>query len=71
MPSSVLLPSYNKISQKLSNESEKLADVTMKEAAECLVKITMGQNPENVDVQDDGTVTGNVAISIDGTWQKR
>ena len=43
----------------------------MKEAAERLIAFTMEHDPENVELQDDGTIIANVTVSIDGTWQKR
>ena len=29
------------------------------------------KNPQNIDIQVDGTMLANVVVSIDGTWQKR
>ena len=28
-------------------------------------------NPEDINIKDDGTVLANVAVTVDGTWQKR
>ena len=63
--------SYNRISNKLSETSCKIAETSMKEAAERLIAFTMEHDPGNVELQDDGSIIANVTVNIDGTWQKR
>ena len=31
----------------------------------------MDKYPDNINIQDDGTIIANVTVSIDDTWQKR
>ena len=71
LPPPVLMDSYNKLSKKLGEEYQKIAESSMKDAAIRLIDLTMVENPENIDVLQDGIVLANVAVSIDGTWQKR
>ena len=71
LPPPVLLDSYNKISNKLREKSEKLAESSMKESAERLSNITMEKYPEDISIKDDRTVLANVDVRVDGTWQKR
>ena len=67
LPPPVLMDSYNKLSKKLGEESQKIAESSMKDAAIRLIDLTMVENPENIDVLQDRIVLANVAVSIDGT----
>ena len=71
LPPPVLAPSYQKGRVKFAVESLKLAGESMKSAAQRMIDIIMEKHPEKIDIQNDGTMLANVAISIDGTWQKR
>ena len=71
LPPPVLTPSYQKGREKLAVESSKLAEESMKSAAQRLIDIIMEKHPDKIDIQNDGTVLANVAVSIDGTWQRR
>ena len=71
LPPSVLQQSYQKITEKLASESKQLAETSMKESAQRLINVMMEKNPENIDIQVDDTMLANVAVSIDGAWQKR
>ena len=65
LPPPVLLDSYNKLSRKLGEESQKIAESSMKDAAKRLIDLTMDENSENIDVLEDWIVLANVAVSID------
>ena len=71
LPPPVLQDSYNNICNKLSGESKTLAENSMKNAAQNLIKYKMENDPNDIDVNLDGTVIAKVAVSVDGTWQKR
>ena len=71
LPPPVLQPSYSKISNNLSMVSRTMAEVSMKEVAQRLVEIIMDRSPDDIQVEEDGRIIANVAVTIDGTWQKR
>ena len=41
-----------------------LAETSMMEFAQSLINVMMEKNPENIDIQVDGTMLANVAVSI-------
>ena len=43
----------------------------MKEAADRTIKNCLVMTPDLVDVEPDGTQVARVAVTLDGTWQKR
>ena len=57
MPKPMAEKNYNKLSNKITKSTKIVAEICMKSAAAELVN-------------EDGNVT-DVAISVDGTWQKR
>ena len=46
----------NQNKEKLASESKQLAETSMKESAQRLINVTMEKNPENIDIQVDGTM---------------
>ena len=71
LPPPVLTPSYQKGREKLAVESSKLAEESMKSAAQRLIDIIMEKHPDKIDIQNDVTALANIAVSIDGTCQRR
>ena len=71
LPPPVLQQSYQKTTGKLASESTQLAESFMKESAERLINIMMEKNPEHIDIHVDCMMLANVAVRIEGTWQKR
>ena len=62
---------YNNIMKNLSKEAEDLAEKKMIDAASRLIEITKQEEPEDVERLADGAVIAKVAVTIDGTWQRR
>ena len=62
--------SYNKIQQKLCTDAEVLAGSTMIAGANRLLELTRKKQPENI-VMTEFCELGRVAVTVDGTWQKR
>ena len=71
LPAPILNTSYSKILKKVGEKSKEAAETVMKETAERIIQYTMEVDPESIDVKADGTQIGSVAVSLDGTWQKR
>ena len=62
---------FNNILNLPSKQSEKQAEVIMKEAADRLKYVTLEEEPENIECDKDGNIIAHVAVTVDGTWQKR
>ena len=43
----------------------------MKETADRLKQIILEEEPENIECDKDGNIIAHVAVTVDGTWQKR
>lgn len=62
---------YDKIIRDLSKNAQNLAERKMKDAADRLVQIVKEEDPANIEKTADGHIIANVAVTIDGTWQRR
>ena len=62
---------FYSISKMINKECKKRADTNMKCAANHLIDLTKERCPKNVEVTESGVVVCNVAVTVDGTWQKR
>ncbi|XP_065056243.1 uncharacterized protein LOC135684535 [Rhopilema esculentum] len=63
--------SYNQQIKKLACKSVKIAEKVMSEAAEQHFKIVEEEEPTKIEVMQDGKKIAKVAVTVDGTWQKR
>ncbi len=43
----------------------------MKDAANRLLNVLKTEEPERITMIDDGKEVGEIAVTVDGTWQKR
>ena len=71
LPPPLLNDSYTKISHQLGKKCEEVAEKAMKVAASRILHNTMDTNPDKISVLKDGTSVAGIAVSLDGTWQKR
>ena len=55
----------------IEKAAKNLATNCMKNAAERLIELVKREEPYNIDELDDGTEIAKVAITVDGTWQRR
>ena len=70
MPPPVAKEAYNNLMTKISFVAVQNAEKVMKEAADRLLLICIEEDPEcSIELLPD--VIGCVAVSVDGTWQKR
>ena len=71
LPQPVTSKPYTYLSRKLEKSGETSAEIIMKEAADRLCKKIMEEGPGDCEVDEDGRIFANVAVTVDGTWQKR
>ena len=71
LPAPVLNTSYTKVLKTLQEKSYIAAETEMKEAADRTINNSFVMTPDLVDVEPDGTQVARVAVTLDGTWQKR
>ena len=71
MPPPVNQGPYNKINKHVFLKAKEKTELVLKEAANHLITITHEESPHDVHIMDDGSVVCNVAVTVDGTWQKR
>ena len=50
------MDSYNKLSRKLGEESQKIAELSRKDPAKRLIDLATDENSENIDVLEDWIV---------------
>ena len=43
----------------------------MKEATDRLKYVTLEEEPEDIECDKDGNIIAHVAVTVDGSWQKR
>ena len=67
LPPPILQQSHQMVTDTLATESRQLAEATLIESTQRLIDITMEKYPDNINIQDDGTIIANVAVSIDST----
>ena len=71
LPEPVTKKPYNNICKTLSKASLDNAAISMKNAADKLFTLIEQEDPEYIiEISDDCRVA-DVAVSVDGTWQKR
>ena len=71
LPKPVNHKPFDQILKNLSNSAQKLAEKKMRDAAVRLLQIIKMEDPENVREVADGRIIANVAVTVDGTWQRR
>ena len=59
---------YSRVLKNLKIKSEKAAEKIIKEAADRLLSSC---SPDDIEVDLNGVMTARVAVTLDGTWQKR
>ena len=62
---------YNKILKTLSEKAVGKCEIIMRNAAKKLTEITLCDNPDDIFVDDNHTLITKVAVTVDGTWQRR
>ena len=62
---------YNKIQNEIETMLHKQAEVIMKEAASRLILKVCEDDPSSIELNESGEWVANVAVTVDGTWQKR
>ena len=62
---------YNDHLKRIEKMALSDTEEIMCKSAERLRDITARETPENIYTTEDGTVLADVAVSVDGTWQKR
>ena len=70
LPSPVTAKAYNNIVKTLSSESLAAREKVLKEAASNLKRFTEINSPKNI-VNINNKPVAKVAVTVDGTWQKR
>ena len=71
LPPPVNKTPFNNISKVIYKSTCVATKKLLKDAGNKLFNVILENEPENVDVNDDGTQDANVAVSVDGTWQHR
>ena len=72
MPRPTHKNAYNKIQKNISEVAVQNAEKAMKEAADRAILFALENNPDgNTEVSPTGNIIGHIAVSVDGTWQKR
>ena len=71
LPPPVTKKAYNQHLISIEKQSVTNAEKLMSDAAERLKQITAKEHPENIHPSSDGSIVADVAVSVDGTWQKR
>ena len=62
---------YNNILKNLCEESVKLADELMCQSGKRLFVIILTEEPDNIEMANNGQMLANVPVTVDGTWQRR
>ena len=63
LPPPVSMPAYSALTKKIAIEAVN--------NAERLIQLTLEDYPENIEILNDGSAIAHVAVSVDGTRQKR
>ena len=71
LPQPLSKAAYNKQLSRLEEASNTVCERIMNEAANRLMHITEGENKDMIEITDDGHKVAKVAVTVDGTWQKR
>ena len=60
---------YNNILKKFCEESVKLADELMCQSGKRLFDIILKEEPDNIEMANNGQMLANVPVTVDGTWR--
>ena len=71
LPKPLSKAAYNKQLLQLEEASVKVCESIMNEAATRLINITEKEDMGMIEINDDGHKLAKVAVTVDGTWQKR
>ena len=71
LPNPVSKSAYNKQLKNLEEVAVQVCENIMNEAAARLIEITEKEEQTMIDFDNDGQKLAKVAVTIDGTWQKR
>ena len=71
LPKPLSKAAYNKQLVRLEKASTTVCEKIMNEAANRLMLITERENKDMIEIDDDGHKVAKVAVTVDGTWQKR
>ena len=72
MPKPISKKAYNAIQKNISQLAAHNTEKAMKEAADRAISFALENNPDgNNEVSPTGDIIGTIAVSVDGTWQKR
>ena len=72
MPTPITKKPFNVIQKNISEILVANAEDAMKEAADRTISFALEDNPdEGIEISSSGDLIGRIALSVDGTWQKR
>ena len=71
MPTPITKKPFNVIQKNISEMLVANAEDAMKEAAERAISFALEDNPDECIEISNGDLIGRIAVSVDGTWQKR
>ena len=70
LPPPLAKNAYNEHLKQIEQASTNHAEQVMKDAAKRLKDKIVTERPQDIDDEDDSTIA-RVAVTVDGTWQKR
>jgi len=71
LPPPVNKSAYNSIQILVCDKAKTIAETVVKEAANRLIDKTLEEEPDNIETNENREMIASVAVSVDGTWQKR
>ena len=71
LPPPIAKINFNNVSKIIAKSAKDAAKCILKEAGERLLAVTVEKYPENIEVDGQGEMIGNVDVLVDGTWQRR
>ena len=71
LPPPVTKESHDIHLKEIEQEMKLEAEEKMKDATDRILNILKVEEPERITVTDDGQEIGEIAVTVDGTWQKR
>ena len=71
LPSPVEAKSYQALMKLVTNESIKIAEKLMQDAEYRLKSIVEVEQPDKIEIMDNGKNIAHVSVTLDGTWQRR
>ena len=71
LPQPINREPYNRVQKKLTETTVVETQIIMMESADWLSHdILLENNPEIVEIDDENKLITNIAVTVDGTWQK-